>query len=90
MKYKESLSIIFMRDNGPRRSFRVRRGLFYTVLCFFACLPLLSAGLGWQCWKLWQDNGILRANMLRVGMSVIPTVDVTAPGMRMLRPGKAG
>ena len=65
MKYKESLSIIFMRDNGPRRSFRVRRGLFYTVLCFFACLPLLSAGLGWQCWKLWQDNGILRANMLR-------------------------
>ena len=65
MKYKESLSIIFMRDNGPRRSFRVRRVLFYTVLCFFACLPLLSAGLGWQCWKLWQDNGILRANMLR-------------------------
>ena len=52
MKYKESLSIIFMRDNGPRRSFRVRRGRFYAVLVFFACLPVLSAALGWLCWQL--------------------------------------
>ena len=65
MKYKESLSIIFMRDNGPRRSFRVRRGRFYAALFFFACLPVLSAGLGWQCWELWQENATLRANMLR-------------------------
>ncbi|MDD4702410.1 MAG: hypothetical protein PHI96_09335 [Desulfovibrio sp.] len=35
------------------------------ALLFFACLPLLSAGLGWQCWKLWQENADLRANMLR-------------------------
>lgn len=54
-----------MRDNGPRRSFRVRRGRFYAALFFFACLPLLSVGLGWQCWKLWQENATLRANMLR-------------------------
>lgn len=40
--------------------------------------------------KIVIDKGQARANMLRVGMSVIPTVDVTAPGMRMLRPGKAG
>ena len=65
MKYKESLSIIFMRDNGPRRSFRVRRGRFYAVLVFFACLPVLSAALGWQCWQLWQENAALRANVLR-------------------------
>ena len=65
MKYKESLSIIFMRDNGPRRSFRVRRGRFYAVLFFFACLPVLSSVLGWQCWLLWQENAALRANVLR-------------------------
>ena len=65
MKYKESLSIIFMRDNGPRRSFRVRRGRFYAALVFFACLPVLSAALGWQCWQLWQENAALRANVLR-------------------------
>ncbi len=65
MKYKESLSIIFMRDNGPRRSFRFRRGRFYAALVFFACLPVLSAALGWQCWQLWQENAALRANVLR-------------------------
>ncbi|GAB1255136.1 hypothetical protein [Desulfovibrio falkowii] len=65
MKYKESLSIIFMRDNGPRRSFRVCRGRFYAALVFFACLPVLSSVLGWHCWQLWQENAALRANVLR-------------------------
>lgn len=65
MKYCERLNIIFMRDNGPRRSFRVRRGRFFALLLFFACLPLVSGLLGWQCWNLWQENKILRENVLR-------------------------
>lgn len=65
MKYKERLCIIFMRDNGPRRSFRVHRGSFYAALVFFACLPLLVGALGWQAWRLWQENALLRDNVLR-------------------------
>ncbi len=65
MKYKERLCIIFMRDNGPRRSFRVHRGGFYAALAFFACLPLLALALGWQTWRLWQENALLRDNVLR-------------------------
>lgn len=65
MKYKERLCIIFMRDNGPRRSFRVHRGSFYAALAFFACLPLLALALGWQAWRLWQENAMLRENVLR-------------------------
>ena len=34
MRYRERLCIIFMRDNGPRHSFRVRRGRFFLMLAF--------------------------------------------------------
>ena len=65
MRYQERLCIIFMRDNGPRRSFRVRRGRFFLMLAFFACLPLVCGALGWQTWRLWQENKALRENVLR-------------------------
>lgn len=65
MKYQERLCIIFMRDNGPRRSFRVRRGRFFLLMAFFACLPLVCGGLGWQAWRLWQENTALRESVLR-------------------------
>ena len=68
MRYHEQLGIILMRDNGPRRSFRLRRSLFFALLVFFACLPFLCAALGWQCWQLWQENASLRANMQRFEM----------------------
>ena len=68
MRYHEQLGIILMRDNGPRRSFRLRRSGFFALVIFFACLPFLCAVLAWQCWQLWQENASLRANMQRFEM----------------------
>jgi len=65
LKYRENLSIILMRDNGPRRSFRVRRGRFLAVLVLAACLPAVCAALAWLCWTLWQQNVQLRDSILR-------------------------
>ena len=65
MKYRENLSIILMRDNGPRRSYRVRRARFLTVLGVLACMPIVCVALGWLCWTLWQQNEQLRDNVLR-------------------------
>ena len=47
LKYRENLSIILMRDNGPRRSYRVRRGRFWAALGVMACMPVLCVALGW-------------------------------------------
>ena len=68
MRYREQLSIILMRDNGPRRSFRLRRSRFFALVIFFAAMPVLCAVLAWQCWLLWQENASLRANMQRFEM----------------------
>ena len=65
MKYRENLSIILMRDNGPRRSYRVRRVRFVAALAVMACMPVLCAVLGWLSWTLWQQNVQLRDNVLR-------------------------
>lgn len=65
MRYRENLSIILMRDNGPRRSYRVRRARFLTVLGVLACMPIVCVALGWLCWTLWQQNEQLRDNVLR-------------------------
>ncbi len=63
MRYHERLNIIFMRDNGPRRSFRVRRSRLYLLIFFFSCLPFLCALLAVQCWFLWDMNIKLRENV---------------------------
>lgn len=65
MRYREQLSIILMRDNGPRRSFRLRRSRFFALIVFFASMPALCALLAWQCWLLWEENVTLRVNMQR-------------------------
>ena len=65
MKYRENLSIILMRDNGPRRSYRVRRARFVAALVLMACMPVLCGVLGWLSWTLWQQNVQLRDNVLR-------------------------
>ena len=63
MRYHERLNIILMRDNGPRRSFRVRRSRLYLLAIFFGCLPFLCALLAAQCWRLWDANLKLRENV---------------------------
>lgn len=63
MRYHERLNIIFMRDNGPRRSFRIRRSRLYLLLFFFGSLPFLCALLIVQCWFLWESNVKLRENL---------------------------
>lgn len=63
MRYHERLNIIFMRDNGPRRSFRIRRSRLYLLGLFFACLPFISVGLAVQSWLLWEENAKLRENV---------------------------
>ena len=68
MRYHEHLGIILMRDNGPRRSFRLRRSSFFALVVFFSCMPFLCAVLAWQCWQLWQENTSLRAYMQRFEM----------------------
>lgn len=65
MRYREQLSIILMRDNGPRRSFRLRRSRFFALIVFFASMPALCILLAWQCWLLWDENATLRGNMQR-------------------------
>lgn len=63
MRYHERLNIIFMRDNGPRHSFRIRRSRLYLLVVFFACLPFLCVLLGIQCYLLWQANQKLLENV---------------------------
>ena len=65
MKYRENLSIILMRDNGPRRSYRVRRARFMAALVLMACMPVVCGVLGWLSWTLWQQNVQLCDNVLR-------------------------
>lgn len=65
MRYREKLTIVIMRDNGPRRSFTLRRSNFFLLLVFFACLPFLCLLLTTQTWLLWQENIKLRESMER-------------------------
>lgn len=63
MRYHERLNIIFMRDNGPRRSFRIRRSRLYLLGLFFACLPFICMALAVQSWFLYEENLKLRENI---------------------------
>lgn len=63
MRYHERLNIVFMRDNGPRRSLRIRRSHFILLLAFLVSLPFVCAALAWACWHLWQANTELRLNV---------------------------
>ena len=56
---------MLMRDSGMRHSFHIRAGFFYTLLCGIVCMPLLACGFGWFSWRTWQENNLLRENVLR-------------------------
>lgn len=60
MRYREKLNIIIMRDNGPRRSFHMKRSNFILLFIFFACLPFVVILLSTQCWIFWQENTRLK------------------------------
>lgn len=66
MRYREHLNIILMRDNGPRRNYRVRRSRFFAVIVFFAVLPILCIALGLQAWQSYQENIVLQGQLLRL------------------------
>ncbi len=65
MRYREKLNIVFIRDNGPRRSFQLRRSNFFLLVILFFCLPFLCLLLTIQCWLLWHENIQLRESMER-------------------------
>lgn len=66
MHYREKLNIIFMRDNGPRHSFKLRRSTFLLLASLFACLPFLCVLLLAECWHLLQENHTARASIDRL------------------------
>ncbi|GFH62285.1 MAG: hypothetical protein ZNDK_0056 [Candidatus Desulfovibrio kirbyi] len=83
-KIKEYLSIIIIRDAGPRHSFRVHRRCFYAVLSFFFVLPLLAGIVLFYSWKLWYENNQLRENMFRLE-SDLQTAQLTADRLENLQ-----
>lgn len=65
MRYREKLNIAIIRDNGPRRTFQLRRSNFFLLLILFACLPFLCLLLAIQCWLFWEENFQLRESLDR-------------------------
>jgi hypothetical protein len=65
LKYRERLSIVFMRDKGPRRSFSLRFDVFLYIGVFVCCLPFLLAGVSWFAWDVWSENRQLRDDVIR-------------------------
>ncbi len=53
----EKMSVLFMRDSGESRRFRIHRVFFRWILfIFFILCPLLSAGSLWFAHSLWVKN----------------------------------
>lgn len=63
MRYREKLNIIFMRDNGPRHSVKLRRSNFILLACFFGFMPFAALLLLIQCYLLWNENIAIRTAM---------------------------
>ncbi len=65
MGYSEHISIILMRDKGPRRSFRLPRWRFFFLVGFFAFMPFFCALLCFEAWLLFEQNAALGENLQR-------------------------
>lgn len=65
MRYREQFNIILMRDNGPRRSFKMRLSHFIVISIFLLCMPVVALLLGWKCASLWENNRILTQSVER-------------------------
>lgn len=66
MTYKERLSLILIREDGRRRSWRLRVGWLYLAGLGLALFPCLLAGSGWLCYSLWQKAELAQADVLRL------------------------
>lgn len=66
MKYSERLSLVIIREDGRRQSWRVRRIWLYVVLASLLLLPCLAGGVGWLCYDIWRENGLLQREALRL------------------------
>lgn len=73
MAYQEGLSIILMRDNGPRKNYHLRRKTFLGLLLFFTLSPLLGAFLAWGCWHLWTRAEFLAEKNSRLELELADT-----------------
>ena len=66
MKYSERLSLVIIREDGRRRSWRLRRIWLHALLTSLLLLPCLAGGLGWFCYDAWRENRRLHNELLRL------------------------
>ncbi len=66
MKYSERLSLVIIREDGRRQSWRLRRVWLHTLLASLLLLPCLVGGLSWLCYDIWRENRLLHNELLRL------------------------
>lgn len=66
MKYRERLSLVVIREDGRRQSWRIRRLWLYALPAALLMFPCMTGGLGWFCYDLWRENGLLHDEVLRL------------------------
>ena len=66
MRYSERLSLVLIREDGRRRSWRLRRIWLHALLASLLLLPCLVGGLGWLCHDIWRENSLLQREVLRL------------------------
>lgn len=65
MAYSEQITISIIRDNGERRSLRLSRRLFLSLIVFFVLLVPLCICAVWQGASLWLGKSELQARLER-------------------------
>ena len=65
MAYSEQITISIIRDNGERRSLRLSRRLFLSLIVFFVLLVPLCICAVWQAASLWLGKSELQARLER-------------------------
>ena len=66
MKYSERLSLVIIREDGRRQSWRLRRVWLHALLGSLLLLPCLAGVLGWFCYDAWRENRLMHDELLRL------------------------
>lgn len=66
MKYSERLSLVIIREDGRRQSWRLRRVWLHALLGSLLLLPCLVGALGWFCYDAWRENRLMHDELLRL------------------------